>query len=212
MIIFIIVSCDYLFERKNKEKINYAVYKDISGGDSSYSFQRFRHIQENLNLESIENGFDSIQIRIWMNYGLLRKEHLVIFKNDGNKWNGLLIDFESDSKIVEDSIGSFGNLTNYAITKEINVSPGSGWKSFIKKLSELKIFTLPDSENVPGMNWGGGDLPVYSIEIATKKLYRFYTYTLPSSYEKNIPEAKNMEAILKLLEKEFRFKRLENHL
>lgn len=46
------------------------------------------------------------------------------------------------------------------------------------------------------------------VEISTKTIYRIYSYKEPRLFQGKIKEAKRMEDILVLIEKEFNFNRL----
>jgi hypothetical protein len=82
--------------------------------------------------------------------------------------------------------------------------PRSGWQSFIRKLFDLDILTLPDirkiknfKETYPGTDGGG-----MMVEIAAKKLYRGYVYFSPEYYATKYIEAKKIVSIINLLEEE----------
>ena len=84
------------------------------------------------------------------------------------------------------------------------MTPKSGWDKFISKLLSLKVMTLPNMEDIPGLedNWTDG--VTYNVEIATKNQYRFYGYHLPDKFEDRFWQAKNMTAILNLIQTELR--------
>lgn len=84
------------------------------------------------------------------------------------------------------------------------MTPKSGWDKFINELLSLKIMTLPNMDDIPGLqdNWTDG--VTYNIEIATKKRYRFYSYHLPDKFEDNFWQAKNMTEILSLISTELK--------
>lgn len=59
-----------------------SVIKDIptyKSGDTSRSRMKLTY-EERLNLKSLENGYDSLQIRIWMENGFSDKGQLVILR------------------------------------------------------------------------------------------------------------------------------------
>ena len=61
--------------------------------------------------------------------------------------------------------------------------------------------TLPNQDDVEGYS-GGKDGRTYSVEVATKNLYRFYSYWEPQGCEDRFWQAKKMTEIIKLLEAE----------
>jgi hypothetical protein len=145
-----------------------------------------------LGLINLENGFDNLQIRIWYEYSLIKNRRLVVITNQRASWTAtvynLQVNYDGETEII--------------VSKEIKQAiPKSGWESFLKKLFDLKIVTLPDSHDIA--NYSSGDDGVtYDIEIATKNQYRFYSYWGPSWNEDKIWQARNISAILKLIEEE----------
>jgi hypothetical protein len=148
-----------------------------------------------LGLDSLESGYDSLQIRIWFDYSLAFKKHLIVLKRNSGVWHGEFYTYKyylSTNTIGEKS--------------KNNVTPKSGWNHFVKELFGLKIISLPNGLEIPGLG-GGEDGASYNIEVATKNLYRYYSYWSPKSTENKFWQAKNMVQIIKLLEREFNFKR-----
>jgi hypothetical protein len=96
------------------------------------------------------------------------------------------------------------NLTEKVkIQKAETLNPKNGWDSFLNKLFALQITTLPNKDNIPGLEDGWTDGISYNVELATKKQYRFYGYHLPDKFQYKYWQAKNMVDILKLVETEF---------
>jgi hypothetical protein len=150
-----------------------------------------------LKLQSLEKGFDSIQIRI--RYGcVMGYSRLIILSNSNNKWKAeiskLNYHWDSSEKRID------------TVTRSIHLmSPKSGWVKFINELFDLKILTLPDEDEIPNFerndpNDGCGA----TIEIATKNTYRYYLYDNPDVYK--YWQTKNMMEILRKINEEFGIK------
>lgn len=151
-----------------------------------------------LNLVNLENGFDSLCLRIWLGHSMSSKQHVVSVQGKAGKWTGQLI------TILRTHYGE--NDKKPGDTKQIkDVIPKSGWEKFIKTILSYQITTLPDESNLKDYNGCGGDgLPFY-FEISTKQKYRFYTYCNIEDNIGNFVEARNVDNIARLLETEFDF-------
>jgi hypothetical protein len=148
--------------------------------------------QKQLGLDSIENGFDNLQIRVWYDFALFRERKLVVITNKDTTWTATIYDLQVD----------WDGKTETILSKKVRqVIPKSGWTSFSNKLLDLNILTLPNQDDVKGYS-GGFDGRTYNIEIATKNQYRFYGYWEPQEYQDKFWQAKNMADILKLFETE----------
>ena len=172
--------------------------KDIPVRDDSLPdlfYELTRQKIDQLKLDDLEKGFDSLQIRIWYNYSLLDYRELVIIKRKDGKWTGnhyiMKVKWNPSDLTVK---------TNGVENREI--TPKSGWESFIPDLIDKNIITLPNMEDIEGLedNWTDG--VTYNIEIGTKKFYRFYGYHLPDKF-KEYWQAKKMMEILDLIDREF---------
>lgn len=196
-LIFLILSgalckCAYTPEPRYVNKtIPYGFVRDVPGEDS------YQFINEDafaLQLDSLEAGYDSLQIRIWLGHSLARVRYVVILKYKDQEWKGQMVSFNN----------FYGK--NDPGKKVRKVSPRSGWGTLIDSLYKLGIVTLPNETAVAGYNCNGGtDGVSYDFEIATSKRYRYYRYDNPE-YCKSFWQARNVLQIASLLEKEFDFK------
>ena len=169
-------------------------------GNAVFLYKVARSYAKLLNLPSLETGYDSLQVRIWFNYGNLKKTHLIIISNKEKRWAGTLYRLLVDKK----------NDTSYFLEKEKKqkVIPKSGWEKMIRAMNKLKIPALISCEYLS--EYGAGvDTEYYMIEVATKNNYRFYDYFDPKEGAKEYKEAAALENFLKKLEKEFLFLRRE---
>lgn len=172
-------------------------------GEPDYFYKLTKYQASKLKLDSLEIGYDSLQIRIWCEYGLLNAQNVIIIKGNNNKWSAELLTLqfdENDSSYMQMPI----------LKDRINKVPTSGWPSFINVLTSLNITKLPDQGKVAGYkDVLGADGVSYIVEVATKEEYRLYSYWQPDIYKKDYKEAMSMESILQFLEKELAFKRLK---
>ena len=93
-------------------------------------------------MEIIENGFDSLYIRLCYDYSFDRRSQCLNIKKTGAQWEAeynLLITILDD----KDSILSIERISEKKF-------PKSGWETVIKKLLDQNITTLPDSWTIPG--------------------------------------------------------------
>ncbi|MDN3657358.1 hypothetical protein QWZ08_17030 [Ferruginibacter paludis] len=148
--------------------------------------------QKELGLDRLENGFHDLQVRVWYNSPVAKEQKLVVITNKYTNWTAAVYDFQVNRDDKEETI----------LSKKIRqVSPKSGWPIFSKKLLDLQILTLLNQDDVEGYS-AGRDGTTYSIEVATKNQYRFYSYWEPQGYQDKFWQAKNMTEILKLIETE----------
>lgn len=151
-----------------------------------------------LNLQSIERGFDSVQIRIWYGCAILGNDRLIVLANANHSWRAEVskLQYQWDSLTQR-----FDTVTRSVVSK----LPQSGWRKFINQLFDLKTLTLPNEQDIPNFAERSiTDGCSVEIEIATKDCYRYYYYTNPDLYE--YWQAKNMISILKLINSEFGMK------
>jgi hypothetical protein len=161
--------------------------KDIShykSGEPTLYYSLIRDSEKKLKLDTIENGFDSLEIRIWYNYPKSYiGNRILILKKQNNLWSA--------------------NLFNRSKDSIVTMKPKSDWNTFLSKLYSYDILTLPDMYEIKGLedNWVDGDS--YCIEIADKYHYRLYHYHVPEEFKHKFQDVKKMVKILKLLKKEF---------
>lgn len=144
-----------------------------------------------LQLDSLEAGYDSLQIRIWLGHSMAKVKHVVILKFKDQEWKGELISYSEEAE------------NNDPGKKAGKIYPKSGWRVLIDSLNKLRIVTLPHETEIAGYNGAGGaDGISYDFEIATSKSYRAYSYSNPE-YNRNFWQAGNVLKIAILIEREF---------
>ena len=158
-----------------------------------------RYTEKSCGLDSLNNGFDSIQIRIW--YGCaLGAERLIILSLVSNKWRAEVCERQFSGEYSSDGYNPITGKVKY-------VKPKSGWDSLITGLFNLGILTLPDLDQINGfVEESVADGCDIGIEIATKRIYREYRYSNPDFYVRQLWQAKNIVGIASLLNAEFGIK------
>ena len=194
-------SCnpDILIQQANPKILKeIPVYKnDQSKGKTDYRFLLQCEETCSLGLNSLINGYDSLQIRIWLGHSMAITNDVVILKYNNRKWSGKLISY---SKMEKESGEQYS-----LIRRQRKLSPKSGWESLIINLNKLQLLTLPHDNDLSGYNGCGTDGIRYTFEWATTSKYRMYSYCNPEYNIEKFWQAKNVLQIAELLEKEFDF-------
>jgi hypothetical protein len=153
-----------------------------------------------LNLQSLQKGSDSIEIRIWYRCWASCGPRLVRFFHNRQKWQAEISDITTYRGNEEESAEYIDSMSRDIQFK----NPKSGWISFIDSLFSLKILTLPCDYEIPNFESAGStDGNWADVEISTKNVYRYYSYVDPDFPILNYWQTKNIAQILKLISKEF---------
>jgi hypothetical protein len=186
-------------KEKSADTVIKEIPKDRNGNPRSY-YRNKPQVEKLLGLSSIENGFDSLQIRLWYGYAFNDSSQLAVLTNSKGKWSGQFFTLVYHLSELGDSIKS---ITQKAEFRE----PKSGWTELKQKLLQLKVLSLPDYHTIPEYDQvADGDAVI--VEVSSKKVYRIYSYQEPRMFQNKFWQAANMERILELIEKEFGFKPL----
>jgi hypothetical protein len=145
-------------------------------------------------LDSLEHGYDSLQIRVWLGHSLALTNHLVIISSTNTKWQAQLVTITTT------------NERPRKISRQFNVvKPKSGWEDFERSLHAFNIVNLPHSDYDSTCNeCDGADGIGYFFEISTTSQYRCYEYCNPE-IARGCPEAMTVLQFAAFLEKEFNF-------
>lgn len=159
-----------------------------------------RYYEKQLKLDSLNNGFDSVQIRVRYGAGLAGNDRMVILTNSNGSWTGTVLEIEHNYSATTGQFESLSSINTL-------VNPISGWENFINKLFEQNVLTLPDCSALPSFNnYTFADPDAVDVQIATKNTYRFYCYLNPYNFSDEYRDAKNILVILRTIEKEFGLK------
>lgn len=153
-----------------------------------------------LNLQSLQKGFDSIEIRVWYGCYIGCGHRLVRLVHNRKKWQAEI------SNLIHYGGGKEGSgpwMDSMSRNIEYK-TPKSGWLRFIDSLFDLKILTLSNDYEIPNFKQNEAtDGSWINIEISTKRTYRFYEYEDPQWVSYDAWQVKNMLRIIKLLSTEF---------
>lgn len=166
-------------------------------------YQLFKEEERQIGLESIENGFDSLQLRIWYG-GPVCGDRVIVLIHNNKKWSAKVIDINREIKGMGQRYPIEELITRTTCKGTVvNKKPRSGWRSLIRELFELKILSLPDIRNVKGLELEPvSDGSVVIVEVAAKNIYRAYTFPNPDIYSGKNDTAKKLVEIITLLEDE----------
>jgi len=165
--------------------------KPTPNDESKYQCERANKIWD-LNLDTLEFGYTTLQIRIWLGHTMARVNHVVVLKRVNKHWLGLLYELKRDEAGFESTVKS--------------IKPKVGWNNLIDSLDKLKLFSIDnslDSKEYDGN--GGGDVPFHTVEISTPTKYHSYEYNILEGYTEKFWQVKNVQLISELLENEFGF-------
>ncbi|NNV54748.1 hypothetical protein [Limnovirga soli] len=159
-------------------------------------FASITFIRDSLKLDTLEKGFDSLQIRIWLGYSFTSRQQLIILKNSKGNWKSYYYEFNPYYfyREKEDSLLYFEKSI-------IEKKPKVSWNDFMNRLYGNQILTLPQYKKIK--NYEIPNDPNYiSIEISTETYYRLYQYASPI-FGSKVPEAKYVENIINIITNEF---------
>ena len=144
-----------------------------------------------LNIQQINNGVDSFELRIW-NFGMWARKELVILRYFDNKWVTCNYDYWENGKRVIDSL--------HLLCKQIDSNVAYKIQMFVTKDS---ILELPSQTAIPNFKDNTADGNTYFIEIATKTFYKTLGYHNPQYF--NDPYNRQFLLLIHFLELYFNF-------
>ncbi len=188
---------------KESQNLHEDLYQLRSPSDSNfkqeipanrYNYVGDKYKEKQLGLEYIESGYENFQLRLWVENIPHNRAELYVIKSKNGKWSALGYRMMTGSSIENrDSI----------ISKEMkNLEPKSGWDYLLTKLTDLKVITLPNMTDIPGLIDMVDDGVYFNIEIANKYQYRYYSYHSPEQFQNIFLEARNIVQIVKLIREE----------
>ncbi len=149
-------------------------------------------LADSLKLDRIENGYDPLQIRLWVG-GAFTHEKVAVFKRDVNGWHTSLITF--DPHYDERKPDSLLFFTKKATLPNRNIQ----WPAFIDSLIDCNIMGLRDQSELQGYE-DPTDGISYIVEVATKTKYHLYSYHEPE-VNLSFKDARQMTEIVKIVER-----------
>jgi hypothetical protein len=173
------------------------VERDIPGLLQSAVYQKMqKHLEKGLGLDSLENGFNEFQIRIWEVTEPFAGSLYLFKKLPNSEWSGEFYQYN----YLQNHSGKMDSI----VGKKSIVKPKSGWKDFINSLYKSNILILPHWQSIPGYYAIGNNEGGVAIELASKTKYRIYSYLTPSYRQKTFPQTKKITHIIELVKNEFK--------
>jgi hypothetical protein len=172
-------------------------------------FVKRQRITDELNIKSIEEGVDTLEIRLWAMAGTAKGGEVYIIRKSRSDWNCYHYWFierlavpdipEKQSYSLEEL--SAAGLDTFWIKKE---TPRSGWDRFISKLNATEFYNLESfnvvstavKENITSYS--------FMIEYAMKKKYRLFMYNCSDIYQ-GCQQCQQMTGIFGVFDNEFDF-------
>lgn len=133
---------------------------------------------------------DDVELRVWIGFGLIPLEGIIIKKSQG-QWS---------AKHLR-SISPRLARSDYS---QVLTAPKSGWASFWQQVAEKGVFTLPDSSELTDevLAFDGES---YVVETNREGAYRTYHYNNPALQQ--WPEARKIIEIVQSILDEFGIQR-----
>ena len=161
-----------------------------------------KKIESALEIGSLENGFQNSQFRISGDeYNEYRSgwTRLLVFRYI-EKWSAdiyyLRFAGEEGFQLIIDSL----QYQKYSLG-----IPKMGWKPFIDSVTQMGLFSLPNSIDIPGYGDGVLHENSYTIEVASTNFYKVFSYRAPMRKSDTFHQAKQLMNIISLIKKQFRF-------
>jgi hypothetical protein len=165
--------------------------------------------EEELLLNKLENGSDTLELRLWAKVEVLMGGQVFVIKKIKGKWTCLHYTYFYKREVdYENGMDYFKWYSNIAIDTfwVKKLQPNSNWKTFFYEIEKENIYNLPSQSDIKGWSNIVNDGYTFSIEYATKDKYKFYSYNCPDVYENKFKECRQMSNILRIFNKEFGLK------
>jgi hypothetical protein len=150
---------------------------------------------EKFGISRVTSNGSPEHIRIWYQHSFVDRIPMIsLEKSRSGQWDGNLF------------IVFFDHPLDTLVVKEIKgkkIQPKSDWNNLTNKLTDLKIYDLPEMNSIPGLDDGWFDGSSYLVEIGVGSSCKHYRYHLPQKFQDKFWQAKNMVDILELMEQEF---------
>lgn len=167
--------------------------------DSKYFTNiRKEKLEAKLKLKPLQKGFDSLQIRIWIDCNA--KGNLIVIERAEQIWRARFYFFS----VYYDDEHPWDLVDSSIRIEEKN--PVSGWWHFSKGLIDSGIVTIPDYFTYPNLVFPT-DADGIIVEIATIKTYRIYEYIALDFNSRLADGPQKLSECLNLIEREFKYKR-----
>jgi hypothetical protein len=166
---------------------------------------------EELNLNRLENGVDSFELRLNTHIAIFPYGQLLVIKKIEDKWTCIEYNYLINHAPFGNGQHTLDWVRNFTIdtVQMIKKKPISGWTTFLRSIEKHNIYDLPDQEDIRAWDSLGitmADGIIYSVEFADNFHYKFYTYNSPGDFSKYFKECEDMAEIVKIFDKELGLK------
>jgi hypothetical protein len=201
----LILSCD------NKQDLNGDFKMEIpntaDGGWSGFHYFQKNEISKQLNIPDLRMGVDSFELRLWVDVEGTNGGQLYRINKIDNNWICLEYSFTLSSNHWDNKRPMWENYLDFKIDSFYvkNKKPQTNWGNFLQALEEEDIYSLQNQMDIE--NWENivSDGYSFSVEFATKKLYKFYSYNCPDVYQETFTDCEKMSNILTIFDDEIGF-------
>jgi hypothetical protein len=154
-------------------------------------------LERKLGLESLEDGYDSIQIRFSYSIAIFDEWVLIALRHNGIKWTGEVSIIKEHFSQEKETVDSLSRKIRFD-------QPKSGWIEFINKLFDLQVLVIEDQKIILNDEFASAtDGDGVFFEIATPNVYRNYGYSNLDIQSKRFWQVGNVKVIKDIFIDEF---------
>jgi hypothetical protein len=170
-----------------KKQLDIYYKRLIQGWDGS------RITRDSLGLDNLEDGYDSLQIRISFDYNSTDTFQVLNIKRNNGHWNGYLC------------VATYLlNKTHDTVLRYVPIAfipeRRNNWGEIVDSLISFHIMNLPDQRKIISINefpFDGAN--AVESEVADAHQYRIYSYEWPSKFRYKHKEAEDVYKIVNFL-------------
>jgi len=157
-------------------------------------YERLQEKRMILNYSSIENGVDSLEIRLWTSLGHTDLNLVDILKYENNNWH------YSQNRYWYSGDANFPNKGSKMFLDSAEIKSPKldlAFSEIIAKLKAIDLRTLPSQSQITGFSDNIADGEYYDLEVATKNYYRHLFFHEPRRYSDSVNQ--RFSRLIKLL-------------
>lgn len=197
-------GCNKHIKSDNNETNFVLELPDTSKKDFPIIYKVKENLVKELNLQNLENGVDTFELRLWVKSEPTNGGQVFIIKKIKNEWTCFNYFYIEGKFKWIDNREIYENFYNFSVdtfwVKKRN--PKSNWINFMQKIDKEGIFELQNQSDIIGWKDIVEDGITYSVEYANNSKYRFYSYNCPDVYSDNFIDCKRMTNILEIFDEE----------
>lgn len=198
----LLLGCRHKSPRRTKHSpIDLNVTKEIPShhidGRPVFWYRYIKDVAGKLDLGYLENGFDSLQLRLWCKCSELSAPRI--------------IELKFQKQVSTATVYEWYSTGDDYLDKKIHLPtmhpawPKSGWNAVLDSLRFFRISELPDMESVPSMQMIALYGQTFALEVSSATTYKFVVYNNLFTYikRKEYP-ASNFARFVRFIHREFR--------